>query len=293
MKYTIGSDEITVVIDSLGCQPRHITSSSKQEYLWTGDPLVWKDSAPLLFPFVGRFKDKKYLYAGKEYPASLHGFIARRVFTAIKQEKETLVMEYCSTEEDKETYMFPFAITVTYTIVSNTLHITYEVRNRGESEMHFGLGFHPGFTVPLSQTGNVVFEDYYLQFQYPTLKELLMDENCLYSGQETDRKLDKNNRLPLRHSLFDNDALIFKDWGCSVSLQEPTGSHEIRIDTKDFPYLTLWHHPNSADPFICIEPCVSIPGRSGEIVAIAEKEDFKHLAPGGTFSVQMMIACRG
>ena len=293
MIHTIGSNQITVEIDSLGCQPKRITSTKMKEYLWVGDPLVWEDSAPLLFPFVGRFQSQKYLLDAKEYPATIHGFIARREFTPIKHESDTLVMKYHSTDEDKEIYIFPFEFIVTYLIVNHTVHISYEIRNIGSSTMHFGIGFHPGFTIPLSQTDKVVFEDYYLQFQQPVLKELLMEKNCLYSGKETTRQLGNTRRLPLRHTLFDNDALIFKNWGSSVSLQEITGSHEIRIDTKDFPYLTIWHYPHTQDPFVCIEPCVSFPGENNKIVDIAEKEDYIHLPAGKTYSTNMMITFRG
>jgi galactose mutarotase-like enzyme len=291
--YTIQSDEITIKIDSLGSQPKRIISAEMKEYLWTGNPSIWKDSAPLLFPFIGRFQNQKYTLDNKEHPATIHGFIAKREFTVIKHEKETLEMIYYSTEKDQETYPSPFEFIVNYKIIDNTLYISHEVRNRGSSTMHFGMGFHPGFNVPLSQTGKVVFEDYYLQFHKPVLTELLMEETCLYSGKETSRILKKGNKLPLRHTLFDNDALIFRDWGDSVSLQETTGLHEIKIVTKDFPYLTIWHHPNSQDPFICIEPCVSIPGEHDKIVDIAKKEDYIHLSSGGTYLTNMMITFRG
>ncbi len=293
MMHEISSAMIRVVIDSLGCQPKRIVSAEMKDYLWVGNPLVWEDSAPLLFPFVGRFHNQKYLLGTEEYPAKIHGFIAKREFTPIIHEKETLVMKYCSTENDKATYVFPFEFIVTYTIVSDTLSISYEIRNIGDSTMHFGLGFHPGFSVPLFPDGKAAFEDYYLQFQQPMLKELQMKQTCLYSGKEGSRDLGYMGRLPLRHSLFDNDALIFRAWGESVSLKNVTCSHEIRIDTKDFPYLTIWHHPNAADPFICIEPCVSIPGKDNEIVSIAEKEDYVHLIAGGTYSTKMMITFRG
>lgn len=291
--YTIRSNQITVEIDSLGCQLKRITSANMKEYLWVGDPLGWKDSAPLLFPFVGRFQSQKYILDNKEYSATIHGFISKREFTPVKQEKETLVMKYRSTDEDKEIYISPFEFITTYKIVNNTLNISYEVRNIGSSTMHFGIGFHPGFNVPLSQTDKVVFENYYLQFQQSVLQELLMEKNCLYSGKEISRQLSNDKTLPLRHTMFDNDALIFKDWGSSVSLQEITGSHEIRIDTNDFPYLTIWHHPNTQDPFVCIEPCVSFPGENNKIVDIAEKEDYIHLVLGETYSTNMMITFRG
>ncbi|MDC7230678.1 MAG: aldose 1-epimerase family protein [Sphaerochaetaceae bacterium] len=293
MMYKIGSNQLTVVIDSLGCQLKRITSPEMKEYLWTGDPAVWEDSAPLLFPFIGRLQNQKYIYDNKEYPATIHGFISKREFTLVKQEQEMLVMSFRSTKEDNELYIFPFELMVTFIIANNSLTISFEVRNIGTSTMHFGIGFHPGFNVPLSPISNLVFKDYYLQFQHPAITELHMEKNCLYSGKDTSRQLEHNNSLALRHDLFDNDALIFKNWGSSVSLKEITESQEIRIETNDFPYLTIWHHPHTQDPFICIEPCTSFPGMNKKIVHIAEKEDYIHLAASETYSTKILITFRG
>lgn len=34
------------------------------EYVWGGDPAAWKRHAPVLFPIVGRLKDKTYTVGG-------------------------------------------------------------------------------------------------------------------------------------------------------------------------------------------------------------------------------------
>ena len=37
------------------------------EYVWGGDPAAWKRHAPVLFPIVGRLKDKTYTVGGASF----------------------------------------------------------------------------------------------------------------------------------------------------------------------------------------------------------------------------------
>ena len=44
------------------------------EYVWQADPAIWKRHAPILFPIVGRLKDKTYTVGGTAYEITQHGF---------------------------------------------------------------------------------------------------------------------------------------------------------------------------------------------------------------------------
>ena len=44
------------------------------EYVWGGDPAAWKRHAPVLFPIVGRLKDKTYTVDGASFEITQHGF---------------------------------------------------------------------------------------------------------------------------------------------------------------------------------------------------------------------------
>ena len=44
------------------------------EYVWGGDPAAWKRHAPVLFPIVGRLKDKTYTADGASFEITQHGF---------------------------------------------------------------------------------------------------------------------------------------------------------------------------------------------------------------------------
>ena len=61
MQYTIENELFTVVIDSKGAELSSMRSkASGTEYVWQADPSIWARHAPILFPFVGRLKDKTY-----------------------------------------------------------------------------------------------------------------------------------------------------------------------------------------------------------------------------------------
>ena len=44
------------------------------EYVWGGDPAAWKRHAPVLFPIVGRLKDKTYTVDGASFEITHHCF---------------------------------------------------------------------------------------------------------------------------------------------------------------------------------------------------------------------------
>ena len=68
MQYTIGNEQFTVIIDSKGAELSSMKSKAHgTEYVWQADPSIWARHAPILFPIVGRLKDKKYTVGGKEY----------------------------------------------------------------------------------------------------------------------------------------------------------------------------------------------------------------------------------
>ena len=73
MQYTIWNKKIELTVDTHGAEAVSLKKDGK-EYIWNGNPEFWNRHAPVLFPFVGKPKDKKYRYEGKKYPMGQHGF---------------------------------------------------------------------------------------------------------------------------------------------------------------------------------------------------------------------------
>ena len=61
----IKNSELRVEISSLGAELRSVKRQGV-EYLWQGDPAVWADRAPVLFPICGSLKEGKYEYQGRD-----------------------------------------------------------------------------------------------------------------------------------------------------------------------------------------------------------------------------------
>ena len=61
MQYTIKNTHLTLTVDTLGAQMVSVKNEAGEELLWQADKSVWGYSAPMLFPWVGRMKEGKFL----------------------------------------------------------------------------------------------------------------------------------------------------------------------------------------------------------------------------------------
>ena len=161
---TISNQVLTVAVDSRGAM-LHSVVKDGVEYLWQGDPAYWEQRDLNLFPWVGRLKDGKYLFRGREYPMPIHGFCVGVDFQVTERSRDSLCLTLWDREETRQQYPFPFRFHVIYRLEGSSLVKTCKVENTGSSEMYFGLGSHPGFQVPLGGEG--AFSDWYLNSRKP------------------------------------------------------------------------------------------------------------------------------
>ena len=283
MRLIIENANLVLCVDTLGAQMMSIKSKDGCEYLWQGDPAYWEDRAPVLFPFIGRLQDKKYQVGGKGYSIGIHGFAAASEFSVESHTSDTLVLSLRNSLVTLVQYPYDFTLEITYHLKGNTIEVQNRVINRDESMMHFALGGHPGFRVPLNDGER--FEDYCLEFAKPCTPERIgfTDDTILVNGQTERYVLEGGNVLSLRHDLFDEDAIILQNVAREVVLKSRTCPRTVTVSYPDMPYLGIWHWPMKAAPYVCIEPWTSLPGRSGMIEEISCRSDFVHLAPGKTY----------
>ncbi len=258
MDYTITNGTLTVSAETLGAQLKEIRGAGGAQYLWPGQADIWGDRAPVLFPYVARLTGGKYTYRGKSYSLPIHGFASGAEF-ACEAGEEELRFTICDTPETRACYPFPFRFTVAYRLAENTLTQEYTVENTGKETMWFGLGAHPGFRVPLEE--GLDFTDYSLEFA-PDVSPVRIGftPQCFLSGEDTPYPLE-NGRLPLRHDLFDQDAIVLRDCGSQVTLRSAKGKRAVKAEFAGIPFLGIWHQPNMAAPYVCIEPWCSLPSR--------------------------------
>ncbi len=282
MLYTIQNSQLCVTIDSLGAQLMSITAADGTEYLWGGDEAYWRNRAPNLFPYVGRLTEGRCTYGGKSYEMTRHGFANRTQFSALESGADHITLHMEDSGETRAVYPFAFAFDLVYALSGSTLSVTYRVTNRDGKEMYFGLGAHPGFRVPLEP--GKAFTDYRLTFAQPCQPwQVLMSDDYLINGQEAPYPLEGGRSMPLRHDLFDHDAIILKNMDRTVTLSAGEGSRGVTVSYPRMRYLGVWHKPESDAPYVCLEPWLSLPSRHGVVEDLSQQNDLMALCPGETY----------
>ena len=278
MTHTITNQLLTVSVSEHGAELQSIKGADGTEHLWQGDPAYWPDRALNLFPYVARLTDGKYYLDGQLYRMDIHGFAPYLDFDLKEQSLTRLVFELASSEKTLAAYPRAFAFRVIYELQGNSLSITYEVENRDERTMYFGLGGHPGFQVPLE--GGKRFEDYRLRFEAPCRpRRIGFTEDCFLDGTDRAFPLEQDQFLPLSHSLFDDDAIVLKNAGHRVTLEAAGDARSVTVEFPGMEYLGLWHMPKTDAPYVCIEPWCSLPSSKGKIAAFEEQTDLISLHP--------------
>ncbi len=279
---TLENSRLRLTVDSLGAQMMSLQTLDGREYLWQGDPRYWCDRAPVLFPFVGRLTGNSYRYGGQVYSMGIHGFAAHQDFSCLCPEPNRLVLQLTDNGETREQYPFAFSLNIIYELIDNRVQVTYQVENSGTGMLPFGIGGHPGFRVPLEEGEQ--FDDYILEFTGGCQPDRVgFTPQVFLSGQAQPYPLKEGKYLPLRHDLFDEDAVILKNMSREVTLRSQVSPHGVQVSYPDMPYLGLWHMPNTDAPYLCIEPWSSLPARQDVVEDFACKSDLIQLGPGKTY----------
>lgn len=271
-----------------GAQLQSIRGRDGMEYLWQGNPRYWPDRALNLFPYIARLTEGKYRLDGREYHMDIHGLAPYLDFTCKDKSETRLTLELQSDPATRAAYPREFVFRVIYALEGGALDIAYEVENRDERTMYFGLGGHPGFRVPFGEGER--FEDYRLRFA-PSCRprRVGFTPDCFLDGTDAPFPL-QDGCLPLRHDLFDQDAIVLKGAGHQVRLESPGSGRGITVTFPQMDYLGLWHTPKTDAPFLCIEPWSSLPSTKGQMAVLEEQPDLITLAPGGLYQNTWQIA---
>lgn len=281
---------LTVSISTKGAELQSIKNPTEGiEYLWQGDPTFWGRKSPVLFPIVGRLKNDQYRYKGKNYSLNQHGFARDSDFQVEEQTATMVRLTTYATPDSKIYYPFDFQLTLTYTLVENTVNVSYFVKNTHASEeLYFSIGAHPGFNVPL--TSDTVFEDYHLSLlPKQTLQQIplvgsYLDLNHKALGQT-------NTEMALKRTLFDNDALIYEAKGKNTfSILSEKTPHAVSLTFEDFPFVGIWSPPKKEAPFVCIEPWFGVADTTDFTGELNEKIGIQCLKGAETFSANYTIS---
>ncbi len=283
--HQLENEHLCVTIDDHGAELCSVFDKEAGcERIWNADPKVWNRHAPILFPFVGRVIQGKYRHLGREYEMKTqHGFARDMDFRFVEQTADSITHSLKDTEATRIIYPFSFELLVTHRLTGangRTLEVEWEVVNRGDEEMLYSIGGHPGFTTPASETEKR--SQYYLEFPgKKTLEYILVNPATGFAVPETAYQLKlENGYLQIADNLFDKDALIFEKGQVSVvRIARPDKTPYVTMECPGFCSLGVWSKPEGR--FVCLEPWLGRVDDDGFRGELREKPGEQSLPAGG------------
>lgn len=255
MNYKLQNEYLQVCFSSMGGQITSIQNNNNLEYLWQGNPTYWSGQSPVLFPICGSIRnDTATIGENSTCNMPRHGIVRKCEFQLESLTNNSITFSIHSDGISKISYPYDFQLLITYYLDNHSITTSYLIRNESNTPMPFFIGGHPGFNCPLSP--NEDFEDYIIEFEHyeyassptPETKTGLIDQSV------RNLNLDNTKIMPLKHELFQKDAIIFDELKSrQVQLKSLKSNHGIKLNFFDFDYLILWSSPNNG-PFVALEP---------------------------------------
>lgn len=277
MKITIKNGNLSAIVDTHGAELKSVKNEQiGLEYLWQGNPAIWSDSAPFLFPVVARQLDDKYTMDGVSRTMPMHGFAKDLDFAVTEQTQDSVTMELHETAQTLVWYPFNFCLKTTFRLAGDRLSVQHEVTNENDRDMPFSIGEHPGFNAPMVPGDKL--EDYFLEFSQEENAERWYLDDEIICGSEP---YLNGREIPVDSHTFDRGALIFKGLKSdSVTLRSRQHSHSVTMDLTGWNYLGIWAKP--AAPYVCMEPWNGLASSQWSSHDIWQKEGIRCLKAGQT-----------
>ncbi len=236
------NDSLKIAVDTHGAELSSIFNKKEnKEMLWQGNPEFWGRRSPVLFPLVGKYKNGKTTFEGKEYALGQHGFARDSEFSLVEQTEIKLSFELTSNEDTLAKYPFKFRLVCTFELINNKIIVGWFVENTDDKKIYFSIGAHPAFYCEKDKT--------ILSMNAKNLKYNLINSDGLY----TTKTYDIESSFVLHDNVFDNDALIIENSDVTeVSLIDNGKNYlTVKFDAKVF---GIWSPTKKNAPFVCIEP---------------------------------------
>lgn len=293
MFYFIENEDVKATFSAKGAELCSlILKKDGTEYLWQANPDIWPRHAPLLFPFIGRLKDKEYTFEGKTFHAASHGFGRDSVFEVLQKETDCITFVLHPNDLSAEMYPFAFELQICYQLQGHTLKKTHTFFNKEDRTLYYEIGGHDGYNLCLEEGEKM--EDYYLDFgSLDALYPLCLDENIMIL-KDTYKIPLEDGKLPLSMELFRVDALMLHDIPVhTIQLKSKKSDRMIQIDFEDFKTIGIWTKYKDFDTnYLCFEPWSSLPDCAYLGKELEEKIDVRKVPAGETDTLSFSITIR-
>lgn len=288
MIVSIRNEHLAVEFYTKGAELKSIVGiDSSINYMWRGDEQFWGKFSPVLFPIVGALKENTYEHQGKKYNLPRHGFARDMEFEHEVTNATEIAFKLKHSEETLQIYPFKFELILRYRLDGASLKCIYQVTNLNDKTMLFSIGGHPAFAAPLHNEGS--YTDYFLQFNNDDELTFNHIVDNLISDQTTTIEL-KDKMLPLKHELFYEDALVFKNLKSNhIRLLNTKNYKGLNFHFEGFPFFGIWAAINA--DFVCLEPWCGIADSINHNQQLEEKEGMEKLAAGEIWERNWEVCC--
>lgn len=245
-----------------------------RDLLWPGDPAIWPDISPILYPVVGWTRDGARV-GGRHYALGLHGFARFEPFAVEAYGPDFIRFVLRDNERTRSVYPFAFKLAVEYRLTDNALGMALEVENPGGEPAPYACGLHPGFRWPLGETRR---DGALVRFENAESDEVPAIAPGGLVGKATRRVPLVDRELTLSDALFANDAVCFLNCKSrSLTFHDASGS-SITMEFPGFTHAALWTRPGA--PFLCLEAWTGYSDPDGFAGELSAKPSMRMLAPG-------------
>lgn len=248
--------------------------SEGTDLIWTPDPEVWSQTAPVLFPIVGWTRNGRVRVDGEVFPLGLHGFAWQKRFELERRCENGVVLVL---EEDDETfalYPFAFRLEAQFHIRPGELEVVLTAINRDRRPLPYAVGLHPAICWPLAgstATHRILFEEEERD-EVP-----IIAPGGLFSSGVRKLPLDGTS-LELTPALMNNEALCFLNAASRRFVYDSGAGVALAVELENFPHLAFWSRPPA--PFLCLEAWTGHGDPEDFCGDLYEKPSMRVLAPG-------------
>lgn len=273
MKLT--NDILSIDVSTHGAELVSLRKGDR-EYMWNGDAAFWNRHAPTLFPAVGKPFDNTIHIDGKPHTMQQHGFARDSEFVTIGDGHLQMV------DTDRpDVYPYKFTLDAEYRLDGSSVETTWTVTNKGDDDMHFQIGAHPGFMLPDYDAddkvhGHVRYYDKSNHPISPVITSALDDGNRIPLAEQRHIPAD----MAIEKSTFAHDALIFEHGQVATTeLLDKHGKPVLSVSCPQAEAYGIWAPHKEGCPFVCLEPWCGICDRKGFSGDISERTYSHRLAP--------------
>ena len=289
MEYILENEYLKVTVTTRGAQLKSvIRKCDGVEHMWNADKSIWGYHAPILFPFCGKVKDGMIEARGQHFEnLPQHGFARIGEHTLIQHNDASIILELQDSEATHAMWPYAFRLVTTYTLEKDTIHHKLTVENTDDESICFGIGYHPGFTIPFDSQRTAA--DYEFRFDTPQSPLCLNHQpgglfqgDTYYLGCNTDT-------IAIDEMLFANDSHCMAGLTAkTLGVYEKGTGRAVICNIAEFPYTLIWSKPG-VPKFVCIEPWHSIPSAKDADHKWEHKPAAATIAPGENWSTTLSM----